>query len=157
MTGTHLGNTQTLGGPFNGHSPKQTISNYKDGDQVLIRKQLRVAWNTSQATGTVQGKKRIITPFRAVNNSGDFLSRQNYVCGGHNPSSIYRGGISRRFGSILSNQCDGSNIQSATTNVKFVPDSSDYVRFRKQSAMNKNYNDLTYGGDGRAQSIMRLK
>ena len=139
-----LGGTN-LGGGFNGISPKQTVLNEKDGNQSMIRSQLRRAWNTSYATGTVNGMKRVITPFRAVNNIGDFLARQNYVCGGPNPNAIHRGGIKRRFGSIISN-CDSSNIESSSTNVRYVPDSSEYIRYKKQSAMNNNYNDITYGG-----------
>ena len=40
-----------------------------------------------------------------------------------------------------------NNIPAAACNVKFVYDSSDYVTYLKQKAVNKNYNDLTYGGD----------
>ena len=145
------------GGPFNGFSPKQTITNYKDSDQALIRKQLRVAWNTQQATGKVNGKNRIITPFRAVTNSGDFLSRQAYICGGPNPSHLRLGGIRNRFGSILS-QCDGTGVPAASANGKFVPDASEYTKYKKQNAMNNNYNDKSNGGYNNAAypTMMRL-
>ena len=140
-----LGGMNLGGGPVDGFSPKQTILNYKDGEQAMIRKQLRSAWNTQQASGVVNGKNRIITPFRAVTNSGDFLSRTSYVCGGPNPNHLRVGGISNRFGSILSN-CDGSGVASSNTNNKFVPDASDYTKFKKQTAMNQNFNDKSYGG-----------
>lgn len=139
-----LGGTN-LGGGVQGIAPKQTVLNYKDGNQTMIRTQLRRAWNTSYATGKVNGKNRVITPFRAVNNSGDFLSRNNYVCGGSEPNSIHRGGIRKRFGSILS-QCDGTGVEASNTNVRYVPDSSDYTRYKKQNALNNNYNDSSYGG-----------
>ena len=134
-----------LGGGFNGISPIQTQLNFKDGEQTMVRSQLRRAWNTAYATGKVNGKSRVTTPFRAVNNSGDFLSRQDYVCGGPNPTHLPRGGIRHRFGSLMS-QCDGSGIQASSTNVKFVPDSSEYIRFKKQTALNHNYNDTSFGG-----------
>ena len=105
-----LGGSNLGGGPYNGHSAKQTVLNFKDGEQALIRKQLRVAWNTQAATGKINGKNRIITPFRAVNNSGDFLARENYICGGSNPTHLHKGGIRHRFGSLLS-QCDGSGVE----------------------------------------------
>jgi len=140
-----LGGSNLGKGPYNGFSAKQTIVNYKDSEQTMIRKQLRTAWNTKQAASSINGKNRIITPFRAVNNSGDYLARKNYVCGGPNPNHLPRGGISHRFGSILSN-CDGSGIPAASANGKFVPDSSEYVRYRKQRAINSVYNDLGYGG-----------
>lgn len=147
-----------LGGGFNGISPKQTTLNYKDGEQALVRKQLRSAWNTSYATGSVNGHKRAIGPFRAVMNSGDFLSRQNYVCGGPNPNHLYKGGIFPRYGGIIS-QCDGTGVPASNTNTKFVPDSSDYTRFKKQNAMNTNYNDNSFGGYNNAaySAIMRMK
>lgn len=147
-----------LGGGINGISPKQTVLNYKDGDQALIRKQLRTAWNTSYARGTVNGKKRAIGPFRAVMNSGDFLSRQNYVCGGPSPNHLYRGGIFQRFGSTIS-QCDNTGIPPSATNTKFVADSSDYTRFKKQNAMNHNYNDNSFGGSTNSEytAIMHVR
>jgi len=44
-----------------------------------------------------------------------------------------------------------------TGNVKYVYDSSDYVKFKRLSAENKTYNDLTFGGDNAstAQSALR--
>jgi len=69
---------------INGISPKQTLTNYKDGEQSLDRGVLRRGWNQLYASGTVNGRNRVITPFRAVNNLGDFLARPNYVCGGPN-------------------------------------------------------------------------
>jgi hypothetical protein len=148
----------SLGGGFNGISPKQTNVNYKDSEDAMMRKTLRSSWNTSQATGTVNNKKRIITPFRAVNNMGDFLGRQNYVCGGPNPNGLPRGGISFRFGSIIS-QCDNSGVAAGSSNMRHVPDSSDYTKFKKQSAMNKNYNDMSNGGYNNAAytSIMAAR
>ena len=46
----------------------------------------------------------------------------------------------------------GSNItpkdvKLASSNVRFVYDSSDYTRFKKMEARNKTYNDLSFGGD----------
>jgi hypothetical protein len=142
----------SLGGGIKGISPVQTILNYKDGDQALMRRKLRSAWNTSYATGVVNGQKRIITPFRAINNAGDFLSRQNYVCGGPNPNAVHRGGIRHRFGSIIS-QCDNSGVESSNCNSRFVPDASDYTTFKKQTAMNKNYNDASFGGYNNAAYV----
>ena len=65
-----------LGGPFPGFSAKQTVLNYKDGQQTTTRFILRTGWNTAYAKGTYNGRSRVTTPFRAVNNAGDFLSRK---------------------------------------------------------------------------------
>jgi hypothetical protein len=83
----------------------------------------------------------VITPFRAVNNLGDFLARPNYVCGGPNQVNASKPGWKGHIGSIISS-CDGTGVEGASCNPKFVSDSSDYVRFRKLRAMNKNYNDV---------------
>jgi hypothetical protein len=139
--------TNNLGGPFQGYSGKQSISNYKDGDSVTTRRELRKSWNTSYATGKVNGYNRRIGPFRAVMNSGDFLSRPNYVCGGPNPANNTHATAARQLGlGGIMNACDATKIQPSSCNVKFVADSSDYTKFRRQTACNKNYNDLKFGG-----------
>jgi len=137
-------NTSNLGGPFQGYSPQQTINNYKDSSQVMIRKIVSRGWNSSYSTGKVNNRNRVITPFRAVNNMGDFLARRNYICGGPNQVNADRPGWKGHIGSIISN-CDNTNIPSSTCNVKFVADSSDYTTYRKQRACVKNYNDLNFG------------
>ena len=131
--------SNVLGGPYNGYSGKQTVTNFKDSEQTTTRSVLRNAWNTPYATGVVNGYKRVITPFRAVNNLCDFLARQNYVCGGPNQVNASKPGMKSRIGSIIS-ECDGSNVPASNCNPRFVSDSSDYVRFKKQQAMNRNYN-----------------
>jgi hypothetical protein len=138
-----------LGGPYQGFSPKQTVLNYKDGEQTSTRTILRRGWNTAFATGSFNNQQRIITPFRAVNNSGDFLARQNYKCGGPagmSKSSVGWAGSIIFLGSKVDN-CDDSGVPGASGNVKYVYDSSDYVTFRRQQAINRNYNDLKNGGD----------
>ena len=132
--------SNVLGGPYNGYSGKQTVTNFKDSDQATTRSVLRNSWNTVYATGEVNGYKRVITPFRAVNNLGDFLSRKNYVCGGPNQVNASRPGWKGSIGSILS-QCDATGVEGYSGNVKFVPDSSDYTTYKKQRALNRNYND----------------
>jgi hypothetical protein len=149
--------SSVLGGPFNGYSGKQTVTNYKDSEQTMSRRVLRSAWNTRYASGTVNGQSRVITPFRAVNNLGDFLSRTNYVCGGPNQVNKSKPGL--RIGSIIS-ACDATGVEGYSGNPKFVPDSSDYVRFKKQQAMNRNYNDSKNGGDesnGSYVALMRVR
>jgi len=144
-----------LGGGFKGISPKQTINNYKDSNQVMTRRILTNSWNGAYASGTVNGRNRIITPFRAVNNSGDFLSRPNYICGGPNQVNADKPGMKSRIGSIISS-CDGTGIPSSTCNVKFVPDSSDYITYKKQRAIGQTYNDNKFGGDQNNASYVPL-
>lgn len=148
-----------LGGPFQGYSPTQTINNFKDSEQSMTRRILRDAWNTTNTAKSINGKGRIITPFRAVNNLGDYLSRQNYVCGGSNQVNKTFPGRQGPIGSLIS-RCDNTKIEASYGNSRFVSDTSDYITYKKQNAINNLYNDLGYGGDknnGSYEAFMRVK
>lgn len=121
------------------NAPK-AVGSHRDGSLTSTRSVLRRAWNRENAIGEINGNKRIVTPFRAVNNLGDFLARQNYVCGGPNQITSRLPGKTGRMGSIISS-CDNTGVEGYSGNVKFVPDSSDYITYKKQRAMNRNYND----------------
>jgi len=143
---SNLGGPTLGGGPYNGFSPKQTISAYKDNnDDVIARRILVKSWNANQLFAQ-NGKNPSVGPFRAVNSLGDFLGRVNYSCGGPNPQGVSRPGYGRLIGSVPE-QCDGTGIAPTTCNPKFVSDSSDYVKFKRLRAVNRNYNDLTNSGD----------
>ena len=150
--------TSNLGGPYQGFSSKQTITNYKTSETTAMRRVLRMGWNTAYAKGTVNGQTRVITPFRAVNNSGDFLARKNYSSGGPNPTNASRPGYARKIGSIWSNT-DATGVPASSCNVKFVADSSEFTKFRKQQANNRNYNDASQGGytNSAYSSLMRVR
>jgi hypothetical protein len=135
-----------LGGPYNGFSAIQTINAKNDSGDVMTRRILSKSWNTPYAIGKVNGRSRVVTPFRAINNLGDFLGRDQYICGGPNQVNANKPGWKGHIGSIIS-KCDGSGIPSSTCNTRFVPDSSDYTTYKRQRAMNRNYNDLKQGGN----------
>ena len=139
-----------------GISIKQTVNNYKDSETIMTRRLLRSSWNGSYATGTVNGQKRKIGGFKAVSNIGDFLSRENYACGNiPNPTQPSNVTWRSRIGSIIK-KCDGSGIPCSNSNTKFVPDSSEYTKYKRQSSYNQNYNDVTSGGSiNSAQVTMR--
>jgi hypothetical protein len=160
------------GGAIRGYMP-QTSGNidkrYPEFEH--IRFTLKNAWNTSYRSQLRRDNlsRSITTPFRAVNNAGDLLSRENYSCGGTCQTFQSRPnvkGLKGHFGAVQ-NTCTPSasynslqllrNIPAAACNVKFVYDSSDYVTYLKQKAMNSNYNDLTYGGNrySTSQSAIR--
>jgi hypothetical protein len=140
---------------FKGISPTQTINGTNDSDDVMTRKILRDSWDNSGASGSINGYRRVITPFRAVNHLGDFLARKNYVCGGPNQVHAERPGWKSIIGSIISN-CDGTGIPAGSGNSKFVSDSSDYTTFKRQTAVVNNYNDLSFGGDQHNASYVPL-
>ena len=137
-------NPTSLGGGAAGISVKQTKINARGGDQALTRKILTKSWNTPYAAGLDGGITPLIGPFRLVNNLGDFLHRQNYSCGGSNQIRSNKPGLRSISGTIPQN-CDSTGIPASSCNPKFVPDSSDYVRYKKQRAMNLNYNDTKSG------------
>jgi hypothetical protein len=147
-----------LGGGFQGIAPKMIgggVGKYGNGgmiggsERAQDRFSLVQGWNGAAATGVINGYPRQIGPFRVVNNAGDFLSRQNYTSGGSNQvNNVRRGSTSYKVlgGSIQTNK-DSTNIPSASCNPRYVYDGSDYVRFKKLQAVNRNYNDYSYGGD----------
>ncbi len=147
-----------LGGGIPGFIPQPIINHENDNEFAQTRFTLREAWNTDYVR-QLGSNKRIITPFRAVNNAGDILSRKNYSCGGSCQSFQSRPnmhGLRQRFGAIQS-RCDESNVPAAACNVKYVYDSSDYITYARQRAENKNYNDRSFGGNNysAAQSSIR--
>jgi hypothetical protein len=152
--------------------PQQTQNvdkTYPEFEQ--IRWTLKEAWNTKYRGQLRRNglKQSITTPFRAVNNAGDLLSRDNYSCGGTCQTPQSRPGLHglrTHFGSVQSSCIPSAtysslqlinNIPAAACNVKYVYDSSDYTTYLKQRAVNKNYNDLSYGGDdsNSSQSAIR--
>ena len=81
-----------------------------------------------------------------MNNSGDYLGRIQYSCGGPNPTNGSRPGYKTRIRNMFQN-CDSTGIPPSSCNVRFVADSSDYTRFRRQRAYNLTFNDVKFGGD----------
>jgi hypothetical protein len=146
--------TTNKGGPFNGFSAVQTHDCYKNSEDALARGILRRVWNYE----SLNTPNRVTSPFRAANNLGDTLGRVGYTCGGPNQTSSAKPGYKRLIGGIKS-QCDDSNVTGKTGNVKFVADSSDYIRFKKQTTTVSNYNDLANGGstNGAYVALMRVR
>ena len=150
------------GKAIQGYMPQKTQNVDSDYDQFEnIRFTLKNAWNTTYPSQLKASslKKTITTPFRAVNNAGDLMARLNYSCGGCTQSFQSRPGLyglRTRFGSVQKTCVPSASynslqlntrIPASACNVKYVYDSSDYVTYLKQKAVNKNYNDLKFGGN----------
>lgn len=134
--------SDVLGGLFQGIAPKQTLTSQRDSETVMTRRVVRQSWNTAYATGTYNGYKRRIGPFRAVTGTGDFLSRENYSCNTVPPSTTTMpSGLGRMLDRARS-VCDDTGVPGSSCNPRFVSDSSDYTRFRKHQAINRRYNNL---------------
>ena len=171
MSSIYIIDKNSSGGAIKGYMPQtimKTDKAYKEFEQ--IRFTLKEAWNTTYPSQLKRSnKKAIITPFRAVNNAGDLLSREYYSCGGSCQSFQSRPGmfgLKQRFGANQNSCVPGvvystyqldTSIPASACNVKWVYDSSDYITYLKQKAINKNYNALTYGGNDSSgsQSVFR--
>jgi hypothetical protein len=149
----------TLGFGMKGFVPQQVQDNdhtYADFEQ--IRYQLVQSWNnvynsqiaaSNLANPNRKRIGRVITPFRAVNNAGDLLSRTNYSCNTGCQTFQSRPnlrGLKQHFGSQKI-QCDETGVPAGTCNGRYVYDSSDYSTYLKQKAIGKTYNNLTNGGN----------
>ena len=141
----------SLGFGLKGFIPQQIITtDHSYEDYQYERYQLVEAWNNTYPSQLRESNvNRAIGPFRAKTNAGDLLSRANYSSGG--PSQTFQSrpgmhGLRTKWGSIKK-MTDGTTVPSATCNPKFVYDSSDYSRFKKQEALAKTYNLLSNGGD----------
>ncbi len=103
-----------------GSSTVVTYPAIDENERAQTRFFLRKAWQTEPK----DSNNRMINNFRYKNNAGDFLSRVNYSCNKYNTN------------------CDNSGIPAANCNVRYVYDSSDYIKYKKMSAINKEYNSL---------------
>jgi hypothetical protein len=140
-----------LGGGLRGFIPQPLNDTDVSSEVVDTRVVLKQAWNTNYNSQLKSAGYNypVLSSFRAVNNAGDLLSRPNYACGGSSQVSQSRPGLYGLRKSIghVNKNCDNATVPSATCNVKYVYDSSDFSRYLKQKAIVKNYNNLTNGGN----------
>jgi hypothetical protein len=106
------------------------------------------------------GNPNVITPFRRYFNAGDTAGTVN-----SGPSLLLGPPINQSGNSMVSrihaNQ-GGTSTGDAffTGNPKKVYDGSDYVRFKKIQAGNRNYNDSSFGGENGStisQALRRVR
>ena len=100
------------------------------------------------------GGPGLLTPFRRAMNAGDPYGTVNMAPNStlqQKPSNQVQG--SRRAANQAAASTAGNGLKTTaggsayTGNPKRVYDSSDYIRFKKLQAKNRNYNDPTFGGD----------
>jgi len=162
ILGVTIDDHSTKGGGIPGLMAPATL----DDDRTYLnweqpRFSLREAWNTTYQSQLKRANipKPVCTPFRVVTNSGDLLSRKYYSCGG--PCQTFQSrpnmrGLRTHFGHIA-DKCDGSGVPPASCNTKYVYDSSDYITYKKQSAIAKNYNDISTGGNASSTSQSAIR
>ena len=147
-----------LGGNLKGKQPMLHGHIEGGNDRALARKQLSRAFgnmiNAGLGTSPLLYSKNVLGPFRTAFNAGDVVT--NNI----EPTNIRYGRLPNQVGgnnlSRLQVRGDGTSNQNGNAmysgNPKYVHDGSDYIRFRKLQAINKNYNDIGYGGSASSQS-----
>ena len=148
-----------------GVSPKLSYPSISSSYRSLNRDIVTRSWNSAflvdkTKNGKCYGNIRKIGAFRVVNNAGDVLSRENYSCGG--PSTVTSNSLLANMswgGGQSTKGCDKTGVPPSTCNVKYVYDSSDYITYLRQQAVNKdmvapNYTD---GGATTNYSCIRVK
>ena len=149
--------SSTLGGGNKGSQPV-LFGNVDGGNERAIsRKHLVKAfgnlYNKGLGSSPALYSNNILGPFRTSYNAGDVITN------GY-------GATNNKYGNAA-NQINGNNVSrvkglgdgvfnngndSYSGNPRYVYDSSDFIRYKKLNAINKNFNDITYGGANNSQS-----
>lgn len=116
--------------------------------RYLNREVIREVWNARLASDKSLGNKPIaMGNFRITYNAGDPLSRVNFACGGPNPLYTHPGSLILTTRDSMNNNKSCGEYESASTNVKYVYDSSLFTRFKREKAIHKDFaKDYSYGG-----------
>jgi len=147
-----------LGGGVHGSQPKGGLFGGIEGGGE--RGLERLFMRRGMGTTIFSGDTGAITPFRRYFNAGDTAGTVN---SGPSPAlgpPINQSG-NRMVSRIHANQ-GGTSTGDAffTGNPKKVYDGSDYVRFKKIQAGNRNYNDSSFGGENGStvsQALRRVR
>ena len=126
---------------------------FKNGSQLYPLRKIEL--NSSGVPSTFLPRT---TPFRIATNSGDILGTVNKPA-----NTEILPAPANQITSVRRNSLNGWKFLAGSArtvagggayvgNPKYVYDGEDYVRYKKLSAINKNYNDLSFGGnDSNAQ------
>jgi len=152
----------TLGGGVKGSQP--TLLHIMDGGGArgVDRNVLREGFGQSRFLKNATGNENLpikVTPFRLAMNAGDINGSVNSAPIPQLPAPSQINGQKQ---SKLHARGDGvRNNGSAgySGNPKYVYDGSDYTRYKKLAAMNKTYNDRSFGGsnNGAYSFLMRVR
>jgi hypothetical protein len=101
-------NAKNAGGAIQGWMPQTTqLTDERYPEYEQIRFTLKNAWNNRYNSQLKNyNTKSVATPFRAVNNAGDLLGREQFSCGGSCQTPQSRPGLKGlkgHMGSITSN------------------------------------------------------
>ena len=147
-----------LGGGIKGFQAKPIHGHTETGGlRSVYRKQISKSFGNQYNSGLNDSpllyNKNILGPFRSAYNAGDVITNSivnTDIRYGRESSQVNGNNLSR-----VQVRGDGLNRNGSAMfsgNPRFVYDGSDYIRFKKLNAINKNYNDLTFGGANNSQS-----
>lgn len=149
-----------LGGGANGKSGSGMVGGGERGvDRMVLRRAVgRTNW-FFKATGTTKtGPGYKTTPFRVAMNAGDLAGSVN---SGPLPELPSVNQVNGPMVNTQQNKGDGvkSGAAGFSGNPKYVYDSSDYIKYKKQQAKLKTYNDSSFGGsnNGSYSFLMRVR
>ena len=132
-----------------------TFGNTEVGaNRSLYRKHLAKSfgnlYNPGLQSSPALYNKNVLGPFRTSFNAGDVISNRIRTTDskyGREANQVGGNNLSRIGGLSLSDGTSQRGDAMYSGNQKFVHDGSDYIRFKKLNAINKNYNDTTDGGE----------
>jgi hypothetical protein len=136
-----------VGGGANSNSGSGMIGSGMRGIDRLV---LREGFGNSGWLKQIVGASNVtpnITPFRLAMNAGDINGSVNSAPIPQLPSVNQINGQSQS--KLRANGGGAKNDGEAafSGNPRYVYDGSDYVRFKKLKAVNRTYNDSSFGGD----------
>jgi len=116
----------------------------------MDRIRLRRAFGNGNVSGINNSRTTItnrrITPFRMAFNAGDLNGTINSTPMASLPGANQVAGRTNSRLNTWSGGVHNNGASAYSGNPKWVYDSSDYIRFRKLQAKNRNYNDSSFGG-----------
>jgi hypothetical protein len=151
-----------LGEAKQGRQP--ALYGFMDGgnERSLSRKHLAKAfgnlYNTGLKSSPVLFNKNILGPFRTATNAGDIVTNNmtpTNIKYGRAPNQVGGNNLARLQPNVDGVNRGGNAMYSG--NPKYVYDGSDYIKFKKLQAINKNFNDKSFGGanHNNTQSVIR--
>lgn len=104
-------------------------------EELMRRRRLQRCYQNFE--NSINGHKRVATPFRATKGYDDYLSRKNYFCEGSNPLSkgMFPGLYGLHLSRLPESNCDDTGIPGAWCNPKYIAPSSEYTHWKSDMAV----------------------
>tara|TARA_B110001452_G_scaffold28929_1_gene22754 strand:- start:140 stop:640 length:501 start_codon:yes stop_codon:yes gene_type:complete len=140
-----------LGAGNKGHQPM--LYGFMDGgnERAVYRKHLAKAFGNLHNSGLKSSpslfNKNILGPFRTAYNGGDVVTNNIEPTNAkYGREANHIGGMNLSRLNVVGDSINRGGNAMYAGNPRFVYDGSDYTRFKKLQAINRNYNDKSYGG-----------